>query len=235
MDTLLSSFVGAPVTGVADYVLNASNSKSGVQQISDQKPLDIPSRNSRKDVEKELQERLDNITRRSVDFKKLNEGQRFDKDKFTKYSGNQMETNATYYNLNGSPTTSGVKYDKYAFTGAMQPIDVGKLHGGKYEYAKVTNTANGQSVIIKINDCGPRTPIKVKGQDKPLNMLDPTKALDLSVAAYAKITHKDDAGKLQVKVEFLSKSAGQAQYEEQARTVDMGAIRKRVDKISPNP
>ncbi|MBF0456411.1 MAG: hypothetical protein HQK99_00765 [Nitrospirae bacterium] len=213
-----------------------------MQNVSDEKPLDLPSGATKKQVENELKERLDNIKKKAYDFNKTNtkEG-RFDKDKFTKYSGNTMETNATYYNLD-SPTSSGEKYDKYAITGAMQPIDVGDLRGGKCEYAKVTNTVNGKSVIIKINDRGPKTPIVIgkkpdingKLEDVKQKMLDPTKALDLSVAAYAAITHKDGAGKLHVKIEFLSKSAGETQYNTQRRNTDQSALKKHVDEIAPS-
>ncbi|MBF0458538.1 MAG: hypothetical protein HQK99_11675 [Nitrospirae bacterium] len=231
VDTLIGGYAGAPVPGATDFALNLSGGKSGMQEISDNKPLNIPSGKTREQVKAEHDKWREDIKKRAVNYDKYKD--KFTDDKYTKYSGNTMETNATFYNLHNSITSNGDKYDKYSFTGAMQPIDAGKLHGGKYEYAKVTNTVNGKSVIIKINDCGPRTPIKVKGQKKPLKMLDPTKALDLSVAAYSKITHDDGKGVLRVKIEFLSKSQGQTQYDQQMRETDQDALRKRVDKISP--
>ncbi|MEO5361950.1 MAG: septal ring lytic transglycosylase RlpA family protein [Nitrospirota bacterium] len=233
VDTLLGSYIGVPVPGVSNYVMKLADPTSTAQKEVDGE-VHLPSGKSREEVERELDKRLDDIKRRSVDFNKLNKKGRYNKSEFTKYNGNNtMETKATYYNLHGHQTTNGEIYDKYKFTGAMQPIDVGDLHNGKYEYAKVTNKVNGESVIIKINDKGPMTRIKVKGQDEKVKLLDPTKALDLSVAAYAKITHEDGAGKLNVKIEFLSKSAGKAQYEEQERTTDMNKIRKDVDRIEP--
>lgn len=72
---------------------------------------------------------------------------------------------------------------------------------------------------------------KVKGKTKPVNMTDPTKALDLSVAAYAKLTHKDDIGKLHVKIEFLSKTDGEDKYKRQMERTDPKQNKIRVDAI----
>ncbi len=48
----------------------------------------------------------------------------------------------------GLPTSSGEPYDMYAMTGAHPTLPIPS-------YARVTNLANGKSVIVRINDRGP--------------------------------------------------------------------------------
>ncbi len=50
--------------------------------------------------------------------------------------------------FNGHPTSSGEKYDMYAMSAAHMTLPIPS-------YARVTNTANGKSVIVRINDRGP--------------------------------------------------------------------------------
>ncbi|KWT92672.1 hypothetical protein [Candidatus Magnetominusculus xianensis] len=251
VDTLLTSFTGVPVPGVSDYVMKLADAKSGVQQINDQKP-GLPSGKTPAQVKDEHDKWREDIKNVALDYNK-DYKDKYTDDKYTKYDSNKMDTNATFYNLPNRATASGAKYDKYAFAGAMQPIDVGKIPYNKkdasvYVYARVTNIVigkdgkekEGKSVIIKINDRGPYTPIvtdRYIGSDgkekvKTKNMPDPTKAVDLTVAAYAAITDKDEAGKLHVKVEFLPKSQGQVKYEQQMKETDKNENKKRVDKIA---
>ncbi|MEO5359371.1 MAG: septal ring lytic transglycosylase RlpA family protein [Nitrospirota bacterium] len=215
-----------------------------VQQINDQKP-GLPSGKTPAQVKDEHDKWREDIKKKAFNYNKDYKDNYTD-DKYTKYDGNKMDTNATFYYLPKNKTASGAKYDKYAFAGAMQPIDVGtipynKKDAGAYVYARVTNIVigkdgkekEGKSVIIKINDRGPYTPIVTdryigkngKLEETKENMPDPTKAVDLTVAAYAAITDKDEAGKLHVKVEFLPKSQGHAKYEQQMRKTTCTASR----------
>ena len=50
--------------------------------------------------------------------------------------------------FHGSPTSSGERYDMYAMTAAHPTLPVPS-------YARVTNTSNGRSVVVRINDRGP--------------------------------------------------------------------------------
>ncbi|MGH8736969.1 MAG: septal ring lytic transglycosylase RlpA family protein [Burkholderiales bacterium] len=50
--------------------------------------------------------------------------------------------------FNGQPTSSGERYDMYAMTAAHPLLPVPS-------YARVTNLANGRSVVVRINDRGP--------------------------------------------------------------------------------
>jgi rare lipoprotein A len=49
---------------------------------------------------------------------------------------------------NGGPTSSGEKYDMYAMSAAHPTLPIPS-------YARVTNLANGRSVVVRINDRGP--------------------------------------------------------------------------------
>jgi len=50
--------------------------------------------------------------------------------------------------FNGKPTSSGEPYDMYAMTAAHTVLPIPS-------YARVTNLANGRSVVVRINDRGP--------------------------------------------------------------------------------
>ena len=65
-------------------------------------------------------------------------------------SGFKQSGLASWYGtkFHGKKTSSGEPYDMYAMTGAHKTLPLPT-------YAKVTNKANGKSVIIKINDRGP--------------------------------------------------------------------------------
>lgn len=216
VDTLLTSFVGIPVPGVSDYVMELAAAKSGVQKKGDKKsPTSPPNLDSNTVYQKE-KEWLDNIRNKALNFKKLNKEGRFDNtDRFTKCSGNECTTQASVYGdkWHNRGTANGEIFDKYKFTAAMQ-----KFHtGGSYKdvYAEVTNTANGKSVIVKVNDSGPYVTAKVAGRGEPLPMPDPTRGIDLSPAAYGEIAKNPGDGLLNVKVKFLPADEGQRRYKEQ--------------------
>jgi rare lipoprotein A len=50
--------------------------------------------------------------------------------------------------FHGKPTSSGEKYDMYRMTAAHPTLPIPS-------YARVTNLANGRSVVVRINDRGP--------------------------------------------------------------------------------
>jgi len=50
--------------------------------------------------------------------------------------------------FNGQPTSSGERYDMYAMSAAHPVLPIPS-------YARVTNLANGRSVVVRINDRGP--------------------------------------------------------------------------------
>ncbi|MBX6392392.1 MAG: septal ring lytic transglycosylase RlpA family protein, partial [Burkholderiales bacterium] len=50
--------------------------------------------------------------------------------------------------FHGKPTASGEPYDMYAMTAAHPTMPIPS-------YARVTNLANGRSVVVRINDRGP--------------------------------------------------------------------------------
>ncbi len=89
---------------------------------------------------------------------------------------------ATYYadKFNGKKTASGEKFSNSKYTAAHKKLPFGtKL--------KVTNIANGKSVIVTVNDRGPFT----RGYD-----------IDLSKKAFMEIADNKKQGKLEVKLEI---------------------------------
>lgn len=71
------------------------------------------------------------------------------KPKVTRSTPYQVGT-ASWYGkqFNGRQTASGEPYDMFLFTAAHRTLPLGTL-------VKVTNLANGESVIVRINDRGP--------------------------------------------------------------------------------
>lgn len=56
--------------------------------------------------------------------------------------------------FHGKPTSSGEPYDMYAMTAAHRTLPIPS-------YARVTNVANGRSVVVRINDRGPFHPDRI--------------------------------------------------------------------------
>jgi len=97
------------------------------------------------------------------------------------YSSYDKKAVATYYadKFNGKKTASGEKFSNSKYTAAHKKLPFGtKL--------KVTNTANGKSVVVTVNDRGPFT----AGYD-----------IDLSKKAFMEIANKND-GKITVSLEI---------------------------------
>jgi len=80
----------------------------------------------------------------------------------------------------GSPTSSGEKYDMYAMSAAHPTLPIPS-------YARVTNPANGRSVVVRINDRGP---------------FHSGRIIDLSYAAAWKLGYVD-AGSARLEVEAV--------------------------------
>jgi peptidoglycan lytic transglycosylase len=89
---------------------------------------------------------------------------------------------ATWYGrkFQGKRTASGERYDMYAMTGAHTILPIPS-------YARVTNLANGRTVVVRINDRGP---------------FHSDRIIDLSYAAAYKLGYVD-AGSAKVEVEAI--------------------------------
>ena len=111
-----------------------------------------------------------------------------EKDKSVVETSSAVSTMATtgvasyYHNkFNGRKTASGEVFSNNKLTAAHRTYPFGT-------YLKVTNVANGKSVVVKVNDRGPFT----KGKD-----------LDLSRKAFMQITDNPNKGNLQVLIEVI--------------------------------
>lgn len=89
--------------------------------------------------------------------------------------------------FHGAPTSSGEPYDMYAMTAAHPTLPIPS-------YARVTNLANGRSVVVRINDRGPFLADRI---------------IDLSYTAAWKLGYAE-SGSARVEVEALL-PAGSAQ------------------------
>lgn len=89
---------------------------------------------------------------------------------------------ASYYakSLDGRRTASGERYDRQAFTAAHRTLPFGSR-------VRVTNLRNGLSVVVRINDRGPKVE---------------TRVIDLSLAAARKLQFIDQ-GTTRVRLELL--------------------------------
>ena len=107
----------------------------------------------------------------------------------TSSTGKAAVGQASYYAdmFNGRPTASGERFDNGRLTAAHRTLAFGTK-------VRVTNLANGRSVVVRVNDRGPF----VKGR-----------IIDLSQAA-AKRIDMIRAGVVRVKVETISPPARRA-------------------------
>jgi rare lipoprotein A len=92
------------------------------------------------------------------------------------------DVHVSYYSdkLNGRKTASGEVFDNSLYTAAHKTLKFGTQ-------LKVTNKANGKSVIVVVNDRGPF----VKGRE-----------LDLSKKAFLELTNSTSKGSLRVSIEI---------------------------------
>jgi rare lipoprotein A len=95
--------------------------------------------------------------------------------------------------FHGSPTSSGETYDMYAMTAAHPTLPIPS-------YARVTNLANGRSVVVRINDRGP---------------FHADRIVDLSYTAAWKLGYAD-AGSARVMVESVASGSPAPEQEAKA-------------------
>ncbi|NDP28520.1 MAG: septal ring lytic transglycosylase RlpA family protein [Flavobacterium sp.] len=92
---------------------------------------------------------------------------------------------ASYYadKFHNKRTASGIKYDRNKFTAAHKKLPFGTT-------LKITNEANGKSVIVIVTDRGPF----VRSRE-----------IDLSKRAFMDIANNKSAGAMMVTIEILQK------------------------------
>lgn len=101
-----------------------------------------------------------------------------------KFKVYKTDAHASYYadKFNGRRTTSGRKFDNNKYTAAHKKLPFGTK-------VKVTNEANGKSVIVEITDRGPF----VRSRE-----------IDLSKRAFNDIASRYDDGAMQVTIAVLN-------------------------------
>jgi len=101
--------------------------------------------------------------------------------------------------FHGAPTSSGEPYDMYAMTAAHPTLPIPS-------YARVTNLANGRSVVVRINDRGP---------------FHSDRIIDLSYAAAWKLGYVE-VGSARVEVESVF--PGKAEPAQEAKSETKGVF-----------
>ena len=97
----------------------------------------------------------------------------------------KKNAHASYYanKFHNHRTASGKRYDKNKYSAAHKKLPFGSI-------VKVTNEANGKSVIVEVNDRGPF----VRSRE-----------IDLSRRAFMEITGNQSSGNMKVTMEVLQK------------------------------
>lgn len=100
-----------------------------------------------------------------------------------KYKFYKKDVHASYYanKFNGKKTASGKKFNNDKYTAAHRKLPFGTI-------LKITNEANGKSVIVEVNDRGPFS----KGRE-----------IDLTKKAFMDIASNKNSGGFKVKIEIL--------------------------------
>ena len=128
------------------------------------------------------------INTNNEDIKKVEEKKeeikenKYSLDNYTVVSSDSEKGKASYYakKFHGNKTTSGEKFSIYKLTAAHRTLKFGTM-------VKVTNTDNGKSVVVRINDRGPFTKSKL---------------IDLSPAAFEGLASLSK-GVINVKIEVV--------------------------------
>lgn len=102
-----------------------------------------------------------------------------------KFKFYKKDAHASYYadRFHGQRTASGKRYDKNLYTAAHKKLPFGTK-------VKITNEANGKSVIVEVTDRGPF----VRSRE-----------IDLSRRAYMQISSNKSSGNMLVTMEILQK------------------------------
>jgi rare lipoprotein A len=97
----------------------------------------------------------------------------------------KKSAHASYYHnkFNGRRTASGKRFDNNKYTAAHKKLPFGTI-------VKVTNEANGKSVVVEINDRGPFSKVR---------------EIDLSRRAFMDIASNKNSGVVIVKLEIIEK------------------------------
>jgi rare lipoprotein A len=102
-----------------------------------------------------------------------------------KFKFYKKEAHASYYaqRFNGSRTASGSRFDNNSYTAAHKKLPFGTK-------IKVTNEANGKSVIVEVTDRGPFSKVR---------------EIDLSKRAFMELVDNKNSGAVMVKMELEDK------------------------------
>jgi len=97
----------------------------------------------------------------------------------------KKQAHASYYHdkFNGKKTASGARFDNNKYTAAHKKLPFGTM-------VKVTNEANGKSVIVEVTDRGPYTKAR---------------EIDLSKKAFMEIASNKNSGVVFVTLEVVDK------------------------------
>ena len=128
------------------------------------------------------------INTNNEDIKKVEEQKeeikenKYSLDDYTVVSSDSEKGKVSYYakKFHGNKTSSGEKFSIYKLTAAHRTLKFGTM-------VKVTNTDNGKSVVVRINDRGPFTKSKL---------------IDLSPAAFEELASLSK-GVINVKIEVV--------------------------------
>ena len=106
-------------------------------------------------------------------------------DPNSKFKFYKKNAHASYYHnkFNGRRTASGKRFDNTKYTAAHKKLPFGTI-------VRVTNEANGKSVIVEITDRGPFSKVR---------------EIDLTRKAFMEIASNKNSGSLIVKLEIIEK------------------------------
>ncbi|MFN3967557.1 septal ring lytic transglycosylase RlpA family protein [Flavobacterium sp.] len=160
---------------LSSFVKNPQQKEKPQQEKGKEKPATVKeSKDKTKVVADTLKSRV------AVDFQETDTLQIDPNSKLKVYKKN---AHASYYHnkFNGRRTASGRRFDNNKYTAAHKKLPFGTI-------VKVTNEANGKSVVVEITDRGPFSKVR---------------EIDLSRRAFMDITSNKNSGVVIVKIEVV--------------------------------
>lgn len=176
-------FFGIIIIPTQVYAIENPFSVQDTLKKKNQTRVQKPIKKSAKKITREelIQKKIDSISSTSIEINHLLPI--LEKTEIIKVKSYKENVVASYYanKFHGRKTASGVVFDNTKLTAAHKSLPFGtKL--------KVTNLANGKSVLVEVNDRGPF----VKGRE-----------LDLSKAAFLEISRGISYGLMRVNIEII--------------------------------
>lgn len=181
MNTKITSFLFVLMTSFFMLAFSTRNPQQKEKPQEKPKEKTTVTKDNKEKVKTVITTKTDTVAAKEVQVIKETDTLQIDPN--SKLKVYKKNAHASYYHnkFNGRRTASGKRFDNNKYTAAHKKLPFGTL-------VKVTNEANGKSVVVEITDRGPFSKVR---------------DIDLSRRAFMDITSNKNSGVVIVKIEVV--------------------------------